>query len=71
MRVALVGGGVIGGGWAGRLVENGVDVLWGGVDLDLDVMNGGSNGDVFLVFPLEELFLSDYNPFGGDVWTVW
>ena len=23
MRVALVGGGVIGGGWAGRLVENG------------------------------------------------
>jgi carnitine 3-dehydrogenase len=26
MRVALVGGGVIGGGWAGRLVENGVDV---------------------------------------------
>jgi carnitine 3-dehydrogenase len=25
-RVALVGGGVIGGGWAGRLVENGVDV---------------------------------------------
>jgi carnitine 3-dehydrogenase len=27
MRVALVGGGVIGGGWAGRLVENGVDVV--------------------------------------------
>jgi carnitine 3-dehydrogenase / betainyl-CoA thioesterase len=27
MRVALVGGGVIGGGWAGRLVENGVDAL--------------------------------------------
>lgn len=27
MRVALVGGGVIGGGWAGRLVENGVDVI--------------------------------------------
>ena len=26
MRVALVGGGVIGGGWAGRLVENGFDV---------------------------------------------
>lgn len=26
-RVALVGGGVIGGGWAGRLVENGIDVL--------------------------------------------
>ena len=26
MRVALIGGGVIGGGWAGRLVENGVDV---------------------------------------------
>ncbi|MBA2643437.1 MAG: carnitine 3-dehydrogenase [Actinobacteria bacterium] len=26
MHVALVGGGVIGGGWAGRLVENGVDV---------------------------------------------
>ncbi|MDW8338196.1 MAG: carnitine 3-dehydrogenase [Thermoleophilia bacterium] len=26
-RVALVGGGVIGGGWAGRLVENGVDVV--------------------------------------------
>lgn len=25
MRVALVGGGVIGGGWAGRLVENGFD----------------------------------------------
>jgi carnitine 3-dehydrogenase len=25
MRVALVGGGVIGGGWAGRLVENGLD----------------------------------------------
>jgi carnitine 3-dehydrogenase / betainyl-CoA thioesterase len=25
-RVALIGGGVIGGGWAGRLVENGVDV---------------------------------------------
>ena len=25
-RVALVGGGVIGGGWAGRLVENGIDV---------------------------------------------
>ena len=25
MRVALIGGGVIGGGWAGRLVENGVD----------------------------------------------
>src|SRR5918992_4714865 len=27
MPVALVGGGVIGGGWAGRLVENGVDVV--------------------------------------------
>jgi len=27
MRVALVGGGVIGGGWAGRLVENGIDVV--------------------------------------------
>ncbi|MGH3065145.1 MAG: carnitine 3-dehydrogenase [Gaiellaceae bacterium] len=27
MPVALVGGGVIGGGWAGRLVENGVDVI--------------------------------------------
>jgi carnitine 3-dehydrogenase / betainyl-CoA thioesterase len=27
MRVALVGGGVIGGGWAGRLVECGHDVL--------------------------------------------
>jgi carnitine 3-dehydrogenase len=27
MHAALVGGGVIGGGWAGRLVENGVDVL--------------------------------------------
>jgi carnitine 3-dehydrogenase len=27
MRVALVGGGVIGGGWAGRLVENGVDAV--------------------------------------------
>jgi carnitine 3-dehydrogenase len=27
MRVTLVGGGVIGGGWAGRLVENGVDVV--------------------------------------------
>jgi carnitine 3-dehydrogenase len=27
MRVALIGGGVIGGGWAGRLVENGVDVV--------------------------------------------
>jgi carnitine 3-dehydrogenase / betainyl-CoA thioesterase len=26
-RVALIGGGVIGGGWAGRLVENGVDVV--------------------------------------------
>jgi len=26
-RVALVGGGVIGGGWAGRLVENGIDVV--------------------------------------------
>ena len=26
-RVALVGGGVIGGGWAGRLVANGVDVV--------------------------------------------
>ncbi len=26
MRVALVGGGVIGGGWAGRLVEHGIDV---------------------------------------------
>jgi carnitine 3-dehydrogenase len=25
--VALVGGGVIGGGWAGRLVENGIDVV--------------------------------------------
>jgi carnitine 3-dehydrogenase len=27
MRVALVGGGVIGGGWAGRLVENGLDCV--------------------------------------------
>jgi carnitine 3-dehydrogenase len=27
MRVALVGGGVIGGGWAGRLIENGLDVV--------------------------------------------
>src|SRR5262249_38060405 len=27
MKVALVGGGVIGGGWAGRLVENGVDAV--------------------------------------------
>lgn len=27
MRVALIGGGVIGGGWAGRLVETGVDVV--------------------------------------------
>ena len=27
MRVAIVGGGVIGGGWAGRLVENGIDVI--------------------------------------------
>lgn len=27
MRVTLIGGGVIGGGWAGRLVENGVDVV--------------------------------------------
>jgi carnitine 3-dehydrogenase / betainyl-CoA thioesterase len=27
MHVALVGGGLIGGGWAGRLVENGVDVV--------------------------------------------
>ena len=27
MHVALVGGGVIGGGWAGRFVENGVDVV--------------------------------------------
>jgi carnitine 3-dehydrogenase len=27
MRVTLVGGGVIGGGWAGRLVENGVDAV--------------------------------------------
>jgi carnitine 3-dehydrogenase / betainyl-CoA thioesterase len=27
MRVALVGGGVIGGGWAGRLVENGFDAV--------------------------------------------
>ena len=27
MRVAIVGGGVIGGGWAGRFVENGVDVI--------------------------------------------
>ncbi len=26
MRVAVVGGGVIGGGWAGRLVEHGIDV---------------------------------------------
>jgi carnitine 3-dehydrogenase len=26
-RVALVGGGVIGGGWAGRLVENGLEVV--------------------------------------------
>src|ERR671935_2757399 len=26
-RVALVRGGVIGGGWAGRLVENGVEVV--------------------------------------------
>jgi carnitine 3-dehydrogenase len=27
MNVALVGGGVIGGGWAGRFVENGLDVV--------------------------------------------
>jgi carnitine 3-dehydrogenase len=27
MKVALVGGGVIGGGWAGRLVENGLDAV--------------------------------------------
>ena len=27
MRVALIGGGVIGGGWAGRLVENGLDAI--------------------------------------------
>jgi carnitine 3-dehydrogenase len=27
MNVALVGGGVIGGGWAGRLVENGLDAV--------------------------------------------
>jgi carnitine 3-dehydrogenase len=27
MHVALIGGGVIGGGWAGRFVENGVDVV--------------------------------------------
>ncbi len=27
MHVALIGGGVIGGGWAGRLVENGIDVV--------------------------------------------
>ena len=27
MHIALVGGGVIGGGWAGRLVENGIDVI--------------------------------------------
>jgi carnitine 3-dehydrogenase len=27
MRVALVGGGVIGGGWAGRIVENGVEAI--------------------------------------------
>jgi carnitine 3-dehydrogenase len=27
IHVALVGGGVIGGGWAGRLVENGVDAV--------------------------------------------
>jgi carnitine 3-dehydrogenase / betainyl-CoA thioesterase len=27
MHVAVVGGGVIGGGWAGRLVENGVDAV--------------------------------------------
>ncbi|HYI75225.1 MAG TPA: carnitine 3-dehydrogenase [Gaiellaceae bacterium] len=26
MQVALIGGGVIGGGWAGRFVENGIDV---------------------------------------------
>ena len=26
-RVALIGAGVIGGGWAGRLVENGIDVV--------------------------------------------
>src|SRR6476659_1061662 len=26
-RVALIGAGVIGGGWAGRLVENGVDAV--------------------------------------------
>ena len=26
MKAAVVGGGVIGAGWAGRLVENGVDV---------------------------------------------
>jgi carnitine 3-dehydrogenase len=27
MHIALVGGGVIGGGWAGRLVENSIDVV--------------------------------------------
>jgi carnitine 3-dehydrogenase len=27
MRIALVGAGVIGGGWAGRLVENGIDAV--------------------------------------------
>jgi carnitine 3-dehydrogenase len=27
MHVAIVGAGVIGGGWAGRLVENGIDVI--------------------------------------------
>ena len=27
MRIALVGGGLIGGGWAGRLVENGLDAV--------------------------------------------
>ena len=26
-KAALIGGGVIGGGWAGRLIENGVDVV--------------------------------------------
>ena len=25
-KAALIGGGVIGGGWAARLIENGVDV---------------------------------------------
>ena len=36
MKVALVGGGVIGGGWAGRLVENGFDVTLHDPDPDAE-----------------------------------